>query len=200
MLVHVAVFDPLPAYRRGIMAALSEAGLDSEAPDDLMTWIGEEQRKVILLTLQSVDDWAMLAELRRTRSDVLIVAAIQDRSSLTYVRALTAGAVAVVPRDAPPAAVREAFEAVIYGKSVLPIDVLQALTAPEEIGPTDDTPSPQEIDWLRQLAEGRTIGQLAALVGYSERMMFRLLRDLYNRLHVKTRIDALMLARDRGWL
>ena len=39
MLVYVAVFDPLPAYRRGIMAALTEVQLESEAPDDLIAWI-----------------------------------------------------------------------------------------------------------------------------------------------------------------
>ena len=52
----------------------------------------------------------------------------------------------------------------------------------------------------RELAGGVTVAQLAAQVGYSERMMFRLLRELYDRLHVRGRTDALMLARERGWL
>jgi DNA-binding CsgD family transcriptional regulator len=46
----------------------------------------------------------------------------------------------------------------------------------------------------------RTVRQLADRAGYSERMMFRLLRDLYDRLRVKGRTEALMLARERGWL
>lgn len=107
----------------------------------------------------------------------------------------------MLPRSAPPAAVREAFEAAVQGRCILPIEVLRALTSSETGGGTDaDVPSARDRDWLRQLAEGITVGQLAARVGYSERMMFRLLRDVYDRLQVKGRTEALLLARDRGWL
>src|SRR5829696_6697686 len=153
MLVHVAVSDPLPMYRRGIMATLQEAGFVSEAPDDLMSWIADRQRKVIFLTLQSPDDWTMLVDLVRARADLLIVAAIQDTSTSAYVRALMTGAVGVVPRSAPPAAVREAFEAAVHGRCVLPIEVLRELIYPDlDHGPSGDTFSASEIDWLRQLA------------------------------------------------
>jgi DNA-binding NarL/FixJ family response regulator len=78
---------------------------------------------------------------------------------------------------------------------------VRALTDPaRDSRPDGDIPSPREIDWLHQLAGGLTVGQLAARVGYSERMMFRLLRELYDRLQVKGRTEALMLARQRGWL
>jgi DNA-binding NarL/FixJ family response regulator len=118
-----------------------------------------------------------------------------------YVRALTSGAVSVLPRAASPDAVREAFEAVVDGKSILPTEVLAVLTGLRvEARQTTETPSTQDIAWLHHLADGFTVGQLAARVGYSERMMFRLLRDLYDRLRVKGRTEALMLAKDRGWL
>jgi DNA-binding CsgD family transcriptional regulator len=42
---------------------------------------------------------------------------------------------------------------------------------------TDD-----EIAWLRHLSEGNTVTDLADRVGYSERMMYRLLADIYKRL------------------
>jgi hypothetical protein len=44
------------------------------------------------------------------------------------------------------------------------------------------------------------VARLAATVGYSERMMFRLLADLYARLGADNRTRALMRARDEGWL
>jgi DNA-binding NarL/FixJ family response regulator len=119
-----------------------------------------------------------------------------------HVRALTAGAVAVVPRHALPATVREVFEAALHSRCILPVDVLRALAAasPSTTLQPDIVPSPQELEWLRQMADGRTVARLAASVGYSDRMMFRLLRNLYDRLNVKGRTDALVLARTMGWI
>jgi DNA-binding NarL/FixJ family response regulator len=89
----------------------------------------------------------------------------------------------------------------VQGRVVLPIGVMRALSATEPAPtPPDDTPAPHELEWLHHLAAGQTISQVANRVGYSERMMFRLLRQLYDRLHVRGRTEALMLARQRGWL
>jgi DNA-binding NarL/FixJ family response regulator len=59
---------------------------------------------------------------------------------------------------------------------------------------------PDRIRWLGQLASGVTVAQLADQVGYSERAMFRLLKDLYRDIGVHSRVEALMLARDKGWI
>jgi DNA-binding NarL/FixJ family response regulator len=199
MPVRVAVSDPLPVYRRGIMATLGEAGFHPEAPDDLLAWIRQEHRHVVLLTLDAPSDWALLVELRHTRSDLLVVAVLSDVSVQSYVKALITGAAAAVPRDASPEAVRRVFEEAVEGFSVLPVEVVHALAAPHqrESGPT---PAAHELDWLRQLANGATVAQLAERSGYSERAMFRLLRDLYQRLEVSSRTEALILAQQRGWL
>jgi DNA-binding NarL/FixJ family response regulator len=61
-------------------------------------------------------------------------------------------------------------------------------------------PSSREIGWLRDLANGVSVGRIAEGAGYSERMMFRLLRDLYARLGARNRTEALMLARERDWI
>jgi DNA-binding NarL/FixJ family response regulator len=201
MLVHVAVADPLPMFRRGVMATLQDAGFVAEAPDDLLRWIDDDQRKLVLLTLRAPGDWTMLTDLCRARHDLLVIGAIEDTSTSAYVRALTAGAVGVVPRHASPAVLQEAVKAATDGRSLVPIEVLRALMAPGGTNPpTTDGPSAAEIEWLHQLADGLTVAQLAAQVGYSERMMFRLLRELYDRLQVRGRTDALMMARERGWL
>jgi DNA-binding NarL/FixJ family response regulator len=57
-----------------------------------------------------------------------------------------------------------------------------------------------QLEWLRALAQGITVAQLAERHGYSERAMFRHLRDLYARMGAKGRTEALMLANRRGWL
>jgi hypothetical protein len=50
------------------------------------------------------------------------------------------------------------------------------------------------------LASGRTVSQLAEQSGYSERAMFRLLRKVYVRMQVRNRTEALLRARQQGWL
>jgi DNA-binding NarL/FixJ family response regulator len=132
MPVRVAVSDPLPVYRRGIMATLGEAGFRPEAPDDLLTWVRQEHRHVVLLTLDAPSDWALLVELRHTRSDLLVVAVLTDVSVQSYVKALITGAAAAIPRDASPEAVRRVFEEAVEGFSVLPVEVVQALAAPHQ--------------------------------------------------------------------
>jgi DNA-binding NarL/FixJ family response regulator len=201
MSVRIAVSDPLPLFRRGIMATLGDAGFEPEDPDDLLAWIRQEQRRVVVLTLQSPKDWTLLAQLQDYQADVLVVAMLADASVPAYVQAVLAGAVAVLPRDAPIETVRRVFGAALQGQSLLPAEVVRALASPRRASEGDrGGPSVQEIEWLRELASGSTVSQLANRAGYSERAMFRLLRDLYARLQVHNRTEAMMLARERGWL
>jgi DNA-binding NarL/FixJ family response regulator len=199
--VRVAVFDPLPVFRHGLMAALGVDSVGPEAPQDLLTWIRQEQRQVILMTLQSAEDWVLLAQLHRDRPDVIVVAVLEDTSVDAYARALASGAVSAVPRDTPPDGMRQVFEAAVSGTSLLPTEVVRGLlSSGESVSDGSEMPSPREIEWLQQLASGITVAQLADRTGYSERAMYRLLRGMYTKLGVKTRTQALMLARTRGWL
>ena len=56
------------------------------------------------------------------------------------------------------------------------------------------------MDWLRALAAGATVHQLAERIGYSEREMYRLLRAVYDRLGVPNRTQALVWATRQGIL
>jgi DNA-binding NarL/FixJ family response regulator len=86
------------------------------------------------------------------------------------------------------------------GHSRIPIGVLRSLVAGSSGDQTRRPISDSEVRWLRELASGTTVARLAEKVGYSERMMFRLLAELYTRLGVDSRTKALMRARDEGWL
>ena len=200
MPICVAVSDPLPIYRQGMLATLAAAGFAVEAAGDLLDWAQQEQRLVVMLTLWTPADWAVLERFRDKRPAVVVVAVLPDADPHAYVRAVAAGATSAVPRDAAPETVRRVVEDVFRGISSLPSEAVAALAAPHE-RPTDiPEPSPPERDWLRELAAGATVAQLAERSGYSERAMFRLLRELYARLGVRNRTEALMLAQRRGWL
>jgi DNA-binding NarL/FixJ family response regulator len=202
MSVRIAVRDSLPVYQRGMIAILSAWGTDAETPDDLLAWVGRAPCGVVFLTLESAPDWELLAHLGQTDSKLVTIAMLTEGSMATYVRALSAGAVTAMPRDASPERVRRVFEAALDGESMLPTDVVRALTgSPYRIEAEDQIDLPdREISWLRELAAGTTVAQLAERSGYSERAMFRLLRQMYTHMKVKTRTEALLRARQQGWL
>jgi DNA-binding NarL/FixJ family response regulator len=127
---------------------------------------------------------------------------LDDASLASYVRAISAGAIGAVPRDATPADVRETFTAAVAGRSILPTDVVRALasTSTEVTANEPVRPTPREAAWLQDLARGVSVARLADRAGYSERMMFRRLRELYARLGASGRTDALIRARDNGWI
>jgi DNA-binding NarL/FixJ family response regulator len=202
--INLAVSDPLPMFRRGILATLSHVGFEPETPEALLAWIRREQHPVVLLTLESANDWNVLAELRNVDARALAVAVLVDPTIRCYMRAISAGAAAVVPRDALPETILQLVESAVAGRSVLPIEVVRALASCQGLPEADENDlsplSPQEKDWLRHLADGATVAQLANGAGYSERAMYRLLRGLYSRIGARNRTEALMYAKERGWL
>jgi DNA-binding NarL/FixJ family response regulator len=183
------------------MTVLGDAGFEPRTPEELLAWIRDEQRPVVLLTLLSSDDWSLLTRLRETRDDTMVIAVLADRSTRSHVQAILGGAVAAVARDALPETVREVFEAALAGKSLLPVEVVRILSTSQSVPDEDQSAaSPHEIGWLRELALGTTVARLADRAGYSERAMFRQLHALYLRVGARNRTEALMRAHERGWL
>jgi DNA-binding NarL/FixJ family response regulator len=200
MVVRIAVTDPLPVFRRGVMAILRDAGFEPEAPEDPLAWARDRQAAALIVTLLSNNDWELLETLHRSTADTVLVALLEQVTVETSVRALRAGAVCILPRDTSPVALSQAFSAAMNGQTLISLDVLRALTITGPPALEDEHPSPQEREWLRGLSRGETVAHLGTESGYSERMMFRLLRDLYTRIGAHGRTDALIKAQAKGWL
>jgi DNA-binding NarL/FixJ family response regulator len=200
MTVRVAVVGRWPMYARGLAATLSEHGHPADIPAELLDWAQTPGELVVFLTLMVEDDWAALAALRQARGDAVVVGVLDEPDLAGVVRAVAAGVSGVLSLDAPADLVGDVLRAVLNGQSLVPTETLRLLvagTTTEEDGPPLST---AEIGWLRELAAGTTVARLAEQVGYSERMMFRLLAGLYARLGATGRTAALMRARDAGWL
>jgi DNA-binding NarL/FixJ family response regulator len=200
MPVPIAVHDPLPLFRRGVVTTLRDAGLHADSPDDLGAWIDGSGRKVVLLTLDSPEDWRLLRKLPHGGHHVVVIALVEDADVRTSVQAVLAGADGVLPRGCTPQALCDAALRASDGVGLLPISVVRAI-AHEGPGPArrgDGTLTDGEAGWLRGLSQGLTVRQLAERAGYSERTMYRLLGDLYGHLRAKNRTEALMRAHDQG--
>jgi DNA-binding NarL/FixJ family response regulator len=183
-----------------MLATLGDVGFEPETAEDLLAWVHHDHRGVILLTLQMPRDWSLMADLRKARSDLLVIAVLTDPSTEAYVKAILAGATVAVPRDATPSTIRRVFDEVIQGTVLLPTEVLTGLAHTRQEKAVEPLLPAAHLGWLRALAQGATVAQLAERNGYSERAMFRHLRGLYARMGVNSRTEALMLANRRGWL
>lgn len=199
--MHVVVVDPLPLYQHGVAAVLSSDGYTVETPPDTLAWSRRGLRAVVLLTVDSERAWQLLHALRGRPPGQQVVALVVADPTTTGVRAIRAGAQSVVHRNVEPAALRRAVDATADGQAVMPASVAEALASGLDAADPAGRPlTAAELEWLHRLATGATVGQLAVGVGYSERAMFRRLQAVYRRLGVSTRIEAVVLAQERGWL
>lgn len=196
--LRVAVHDPSPAYRRGLELALRDAGLVVEHPEDPRCWGREPGLRVVVSTCTSVNDLDQLAALHVAKPDLPIIAVLVDPSPASYRGALARG-LSAVERDAPLDCIVDAVRAAASQRTVLPNSVARALargTVPTE----QSRIRGDQQAWLRQLAAGATVKQLAAAVGYSERAMHRHLQRLYRQLDAGNRTDALLQAMRMGMI
>jgi DNA-binding NarL/FixJ family response regulator len=196
--VHIAVVDPLPLFQQGVATVLSAEGHAVEVPADVVDWARKPGSRVVLLTIRSEADWGMLLRLGGTAGEHKIIAILDEPSAIAGARAVRAGATSVLPRDVTFERLRRTVEATASGQAVMPAEVAMALAG--ESRSVEKALTHEQLSWLRLLAAGTTVEQLAQRAGYSERAMYRLLRRLYGELGVRTRLDAIMRAQALGWL
>lgn len=200
-MIRVAIFDPLPAYRAGLAAALHRANfLPEETVDDPMLWASKnEGLRGALVTVDHQCDLALIEKLRLGSSEIIIVAMSSDPGSEEACEAINLGCHGIVDRHAHPDVAPLALRAALLDHSVLPLrtlgDVTRGLSA---VRPT--SLKPWQIEWLRALARGSTVHELAGEVGYSPREMYRKLGEVYRLLGADRRTAALLIAVRQGLL
>ncbi|MER6558798.1 hypothetical protein ABT300_13825 [Streptomyces sp. NPDC001027] len=182
---------------------MSSLGHLVEEPANAEAWLRERPGGVVLMTLRSAEDLDRLTALCRLRPRPLVVAlpSAGDASlDVRAMRAMRAGARSVVAREATVPTLQRAVSAALDGEAVMPGEVADLLvTGRGGRAPRGPVPSAEQIAWLRRLSDGWTVSRLASDTGYSERAMYRLLRAFYQRIGVNTRLEAIMLAHDKGW-
>ncbi|HEV3365345.1 MAG TPA: LuxR C-terminal-related transcriptional regulator [Acidimicrobiia bacterium] len=200
VMLPVAVSDPVPSYRQGIVAAFERSGFDIEVTDDPERWAAEGGRRVLVMTVRPDEDLTIVRRLVLVNPEVLIVVLVQGAGAELYRAAFRAGAVGALAWDDPPDAVLAAVQVAAQGLCLLRHSVVEALATSAPPPDQRQTLSPWEIKWLQMLADGKTVAEVGREVGYSEREMFRLLQRLYTRMGARGRIDAIVKAAQAGLL
>lgn len=190
----LAIVDPTPLYRRGLSDAFAEEGFLPEEPSDIEAWTALDSPRIVLVTVDVVEDVEILRRFTTSRTDLVVVALLREPTVEMYVAAIQAGASGAVAWMATPETVVRVVGAACTQQWMLPIAVARTMTDRIGMPPEAVGASPTEVKWLKLMANGTTISQLARDVGYSEREMFRLLRNLYIRMGVRNRTEALLKA------
>jgi len=191
---NIAVVDGGRVAQAGLLVLLDNAGHDAVALDDGAPVPGETDA-VIIDARSDVDHY--LACTGATSASVPVVVLTVEPPAESFAELLRRGACAVVPWDTSPEHLLTTVKAAVQGYSLLPTSVAQRMSRDSGAG---TAVSGEEAGWLRSLADGVTIAQLASTAGYAERSMYRLLRNLYERLGVNNRHEAIVVATRRGLL
>jgi DNA-binding NarL/FixJ family response regulator len=196
----LVIIDPAACYRSGLSSALRKAGFSATEFADPREWAGSAGRRVMLCTIRAPDDWKKFRALRELNAELLLVALLVDPTPDAYAEALRSGAVAAVAWEAVPEAIVKVLVAALAGDTLIPAGVAKALAAKVPAVEDPDSVTHEELTWLRILADGGTVHDLAQEVGYSERAFYRMLHALYGRMGVSNRTEAILQASQRGLL
>lgn len=187
----VAVAEEAASFRRGVDAALEKAGYRPVSIDD--------SPEAVLATLRFPDGCGTVTEL--AARGVVVVALLPEPTPEAHAHAYGHGAAGTVDWHADPDEIVATLRAALEGRTRLPVEIARSLSGE---WPSLHAPRPEvddeELDWLDALASGVTVAKLADDTGYSERAMFRKLADLYGRLGVTGRAEAIVAAARLGLL
>lgn len=206
--VRALVVDDHPVFRRGLRSLLADEPWVTEV-DEADTVAGAVERAVddragvVAMDVRlpdgdGIDATARILE-RRPQTAVLLLTMIGDEEIVR--RGLAAGARGYLLKDTDPDAVVDALKTVGQGGLVLgPRVPTSALTTPGTAGPPApfDRLTARERQLAEQLAGGRTNGQIARVLGVSEKTVRNAVSAVLAKLAVPDRLAVALLARDVG--
>ena len=190
------------AMVRGALAALLKLEPDIEVlgchADGLAAWREAEQLRphVIVADIEMPQLTGLeLAQRVRDRSLPIKIVIVTTFARSGYLRrALDAGVVGYLLKDAPAEQLADAIRTVHRGGRV--IDPQLALEAWGESDPLNE----RERQGLRLAGEGRSAAEIAVQLSLSHGTVRNYLSEAISKLSAGNRIEAYRLARQKGWL
>jgi DNA-binding NarL/FixJ family response regulator len=211
--IRVVLADDHAVVRRGIREFLEEEGdiqVVGEAADghSALELTREQSPDVAVLDIQ-MPGLNGIEVTRRIKAErpgvrVLVLTAYDDDPYIFA--ALQAGASGYVLKSAPTEELIRAVQAVFRGESVLdPIvtaKVMQQLTTGKPVGAASmvEALSERELEVLRLAAHGLTNKAIGQQLSISDRTVQGHLANIFDKLLVSTRTEAVLLAVKQGWI
>lgn len=184
----------------GLSSAITEFGYEVEPTDDPRGWAKKHHDQAMLIGIRVDADIELLDELVSNNPSMAVVALLDPLSPERLSTCLEAGACGCVSLDSSGERILMALEAGLNGLALLPVSMARRLVGRSVRQSKPQTLTSAQQTWLRRLASGMTIQELARQVGFSERETYRRLRQIYSAMGVRGRTEALILASASGLL
>jgi DNA-binding NarL/FixJ family response regulator len=201
MSTRVAVAGSSPTWRRGMGAVLGEAGYHAVTLRDLNEWSLGLGGSAVVAGIDEDADLDAVHYFSLEHPHIPVIAVITELTLTSFAEAIRQGSTAVIDEDDPTEAIVLVLASALEGRPAVPQHLLRALA--QLVPDARDAESwldPTQVSWLRAMARGVTVAELAQDIGYSERAMFRNLKNLYIRIGVRNRTEALLWASRHGLL
>ena len=204
--IRVVIADDHPVVRTGLRGMLEtqtdiEVVGEAENGEQAVSLASRLEPDVVLMDLQMPDlDGASATEQIRTRlshTHVLILTTYDTDADIT--RAIGAGAIGYLLKDAPRDDLFHAIRAASRGESVLAPSVASRVIARMR-APGHTTLSGREIEVLAEVADGKSNKEIAKALFISEATVKTHLIHIFSKLEVDDRTAAVTVALERGVL
>ena len=204
--IRVVIADDHPVVRTGLRGMLEtqtdiEVVGEAENGEQAVSLASRLEPDVVLMDLQMPDlDGASATEQIRTRlshTHVLVLTTYDTDADIT--RAIGAGAIGYLLKDAPRDDLFHAIRAASRGESVLAPSVASRVIARMR-APGHATLSGREIEVLAEVADGKSNKEIAKALFISEATVKTHLIHIFSKLEVDDRTAAVTVALERGVL
>lgn len=187
----LVILHPSTSFRAGLAAAFTDRSivvLDGEGQEQ-----DTDRGRILVLADGS---YRSILETQDALSTVIVL--VDDLNPAAYQDALARGADGVAHVDASPETIAQVAYAAVGGEVVLPTEIARLMAGRPRT--TEIDLSTEDIQLLQRLSEGLTVNQLAGEVYSSERSLRRRLQNIYVRLGVGGRVEAMKRASQLGLL
>lgn len=204
----VVLADDHPVFRDGLRSLLTTMGIEvlGEAATgaQAVSVTRDAEPDVVVMDIHmpemnGIDATATLAA-SGSKTRVLVLSMLDDDDSVFA--ALRAGASGYVLKDAGQEEIVQAIEAVARGEVIFGASiaqrVLQFLTRPTASGKTFSELSDREHEILELVAQGASNSSIARRLFLAEKTVRNNVSNVLTKLHVSSRSEAIVKARDAG--
>ena len=101
-LVPLAIFDPVPLYRRGLFTAFDNGRFAPEDPGDVEEWAAHDGRRILLVTTTVREDAEILRRFAEVNPKATVVALLREPTVEMYVLAMRSAVSGAVSWMAQP--------------------------------------------------------------------------------------------------
>jgi two-component system response regulator DesR len=150
---------------------------------------------VIDVDLPATSSLAMVRDLRKRLPDTQIVALAAAKPAGLVQRLLAADVLGAVDKNAPATRLLEAIRGVAKGELVVDVNLAVAALAVEP-----NPLTPRELEVLRLAADGASGPEIAEQLHLSPGTVRNYLSKVISKTCARTRVDAVRIARESGWI